>query len=108
MTYTKRFGEIGRDDVSFAGGKGANLGELSRAGVPVPAGFVLTTEAYDAFVGSNDIGDEVFELASAPRSEHPAAFEQVAERIHPLFSGGVIPEEMADEMPSPWMSWAST
>ena len=36
MNYTKRFDEVGRDDVALAGGKGANLGELSRAGLPVP------------------------------------------------------------------------
>jgi sulfide:quinone oxidoreductase len=39
--YTRRFDEIGRDDLSLAGGKGANLGELSRAGLPVPPGFVV-------------------------------------------------------------------
>ena len=33
-------------DVALAGGKGANLGELMAAGLPVPAGFVVTTDAY--------------------------------------------------------------
>jgi pyruvate,water dikinase len=39
--------ELGRRDLAVAGGKGANLGELVRAGFPVPAGFVVTTAAYD-------------------------------------------------------------
>jgi pyruvate,water dikinase len=39
----------------MAGGKGANLGELVRAGFPVPAGFVVTTAAYDRFVASNGL-----------------------------------------------------
>ena len=56
MTYTKRFDEIGRDDLSLAGGKGANLGELSRAGLPVPPGFVVTTGAYDDFVEAGELG----------------------------------------------------
>ena len=38
--------EIGRDDVALAGGKGANLGELIKAGMPVPPGFVITAPAY--------------------------------------------------------------
>ena len=38
--------ELGREDVAVAGGKGANLGGLVRAGFPVPDGFVLTTQAY--------------------------------------------------------------
>jgi pyruvate,water dikinase len=94
MSYTRTFDEIGRDDVALAGGKGANLGELSRAGLPVPAGFVLTTAAYDAFVESNDIGSAIVGLASVPRSNDPAAFEEVSGRIHALFSGGRVPEEV--------------
>ena len=38
-----RFAEIGRDDVARAGGKGASLGELLRAGIRVPTGFAVTT-----------------------------------------------------------------
>ena len=64
MTYTKRFDEIGRDDLSLAGGKGANLGELSRAGLPVPPGFVVTTGAYDDFVEAGGLRDEILRLAS--------------------------------------------
>ncbi len=40
--------EIGAGDLQIAGGKGANLGELMRAGFPVPDGFVITTAAYAA------------------------------------------------------------
>ena len=38
--------EVGREDVGEVGGKGAGLGEMLRAGIPVPAGFVVTTAAY--------------------------------------------------------------
>src|SRR5215208_2854279 len=99
MTYTAWFNAIRKDDIALAGGKGANLGELSRAGLPVPAGFVLTTRAYDTFVESNDIGGTIAKLASMPRVDSPAAFEEAAERIHALFSGGSnIPEEIAEEL----------
>ena len=42
----KWFNEITKQDVAVAGGKGANLGELTRAGLPVPQGFVVTAPAY--------------------------------------------------------------
>ncbi len=45
----RSFGELGKGDVDFAGGKGANLGELARAGLPVPPGFVIGAPAYAAF-----------------------------------------------------------
>ncbi len=67
--YIARFDELDRDDVALAGGKGANLGALSRVGFPVPEGFVITTAAYDAFVEANDIGEAILRLASVPRAE---------------------------------------
>src|SRR5215217_7623570 len=98
MTYTAWFDEIGKDDIALAGGKGANLGELSHAGLPVPPGFVVTTTAYDAFVEASGIKGEVVALASVPRADDPASFEEVAEGIRALFSGGKVPEEMGDEI----------
>jgi rifampicin phosphotransferase len=51
-----RFADLGRGDIAVAGGKGANLGELTRAGLPVPPGFVLTTAAYRAVAGERRDG----------------------------------------------------
>src|SRR5215217_4538850 len=98
MTYTAWFDEIRKDDIALVGGKGANLGELSRAGLPVPPGFVLTTAAYDTFVEASGIKGEVVALASVPRADDPSSFEEVAEGIRALFSGGKVPEEMGDEI----------
>jgi phosphohistidine swiveling domain-containing protein len=50
MNFVAPLRDFGRDDVDSAGGKGANLGELVRAEVPVPDGFVITTAAYAAAV----------------------------------------------------------
>ena len=46
MEAIRWFGEIGLADVGLVGGKGANLGELTTAGLPVPPGFVVTAAAY--------------------------------------------------------------
>ena len=43
-----RLCDVGRDDVLLVGGKGASLGELVRLGLPVPAGFAVTTAAFRA------------------------------------------------------------
>jgi rifampicin phosphotransferase len=98
MTYTSWFDEIRKDDIALAGGKGANLGELSHAGLPVPPGFVVTTTAYDAFVEANGIGEAIVGRASRTRADDPAGFDEVAEAIRVLFSGGKIPEEMTEEI----------
>ncbi|MEA4902509.1 PEP/pyruvate-binding domain-containing protein [Desulfitobacterium sp.] len=46
MKYIRLLQELKREDLSLAGGKGANLGELVSAGMKVPQGFVLTVEGY--------------------------------------------------------------
>ncbi|HEX6470665.1 MAG TPA: PEP/pyruvate-binding domain-containing protein [Streptosporangiaceae bacterium] len=50
------FADIGRSDRPVAGGKGASLGELTRAGIPVPPGFVVTTEAFARELAAIDPG----------------------------------------------------
>ena len=52
--YVVGFGELGRADVSRAGGKGASLGELTRAGIPVPPGCVVTTDAFELVLDTVD------------------------------------------------------
>ncbi|MDP7578548.1 MAG: phosphoenolpyruvate synthase [SAR202 cluster bacterium] len=50
---------VNKNDVALVGGKGASLGELLRAGVPVPQGYVVTTDAYREFMSENGIEVEV-------------------------------------------------
>ena len=47
MTYTSKFEELTREDVALAGGKGASLGEMTQAGIPVPPGFVVKVQPYE-------------------------------------------------------------
>ena len=51
MTYIRWFEEVGAADVGLVGGKGANLGEMAVAGLPVPPGFCLTASAYRSVIG---------------------------------------------------------
>jgi pyruvate,water dikinase len=53
------FDEIGLDDVARVGGKGANLGELVAAGLPVPAGFVVTATAYLDAMAASGVRDDL-------------------------------------------------
>ena len=53
--YCLDFGEIKKSDVAKAGGKGANLGEMTGAGMRVPGGFVISAEAYRCYMETNGI-----------------------------------------------------
>ncbi len=69
--------DLGKTDVAVAGGKGANLGELTNAGFPVPPGFVVTAQAY---VASMDEGG-VREQLAAPVVEPSAAAATEARQL---------------------------
>ncbi|WP_063821886.1 PEP/pyruvate-binding domain-containing protein [Pseudonocardia dioxanivorans] len=99
MGHIRAFSEIGRGDVETAGGKGANLGELTRGGLPVPPGFVVTTDAYRAFVDATGIGPRVLELATPPpgSTATDGDVDRSADAIRALFRAE-IPAAIADEI----------
>ncbi|WP_395399812.1 PEP/pyruvate-binding domain-containing protein [Arthrobacter sp. UC242_113] len=98
MTYIKDFDQLGRSDVDEAGGKGANLGELARAGFPVPSGFVLTTPAYQDFVNANGIAGRILEFAALPADASNDDYEAAARQIRSLFAESTMPEEIGAEL----------
>ena len=60
--YVKKFEDLSKDDLGIAGGKGANLGELTQAGIPVPPGFVVTSKTYDKFMRDTGIFSKVMDI----------------------------------------------
>ena len=58
----KSFSELSKTDIPIAGGKGANLGEMFNSGIPVPDGFVVTSNAYYKFIKDNNLTLEEFIL----------------------------------------------
>src|SRR5215216_8024912 len=55
---------LGTQDLNRGGGKAANLGELLRAGFPVPPGFVITTAAYELVVTSNELQRDIVDAST--------------------------------------------
>ncbi|MDO5041261.1 MAG: phosphoenolpyruvate synthase [Peptoniphilus sp.] len=75
-TYIKWFNEISKDDVDIVGGKGANLGELTKMGLPVPPGFCVTSEAYNKFIEYASLDDTVkFLMSSVDVEDVDSLFE---------------------------------
>lgn len=74
-------GEVRAGDAALAGGKGANLGELAGAGLPVPPGFVVSSAAYARFVKTIDVESELRQLRDAPQAEIGHLCSSIRERI---------------------------
>jgi rifampicin phosphotransferase len=88
-------------DLASAGGKGANLSRLARAGFPVPNGFLVTTCAYRAFVSSNRLEESILAClpaGTAASEPDPSALEAASENIRRLFNSGKMPEDLAAEL----------
>ncbi len=100
MAYTKTFEELGKSDAAVAGGKGASLGEMTKAGIPVPPGFVVLTDAFERFLDETDLRQEVAaQLASVdPTVVHTA--ERASEQIAGLIREASMPNDIADEIVS--------
>src|SRR5690349_2896878 len=80
----RRFAELSRSDVAFAGGKGANLGELTHAGIPVPPGFVVGAPAYAAFCEAGGLRRRVADLLDGVDVDDTDALSAASARVRAL------------------------
>lgn len=78
------FDQIGRHDTSTVGGKGANLGELTQAGLPVPPGFVITSHAFLTALSEGGVRDQLRQHFEATQSDQPEALDQRSTRMREL------------------------
>ena len=88
------FAELGRGDALIAGGKGANLGELTRAGFPVPLGFVVTAESYLLAMEAGGVRDQLRDAVASVEGHDAAAMGGTAASSRELVDKAGIPEEL--------------
>jgi pyruvate,water dikinase len=88
------FSKINRSNVPTVGGKGANLGEMTAAGLPVPPGFVIAIDAYKSFYDSNELAPRVAAELAQLRPDDPAKLEQSARRLQEMITEGEMPEAL--------------
>lgn len=91
-----RFEQIGAADVDLVGGKGANLGEMARAGFPVPPGFCVTAAAYRRLIDSAGLWPAMDTLLNSIPQEDTAGLEAAAARIRSLLEQAPMPAGVAE------------
>lgn len=96
--YVLWFSEVGKEDVNLVGGKGANLGEMTRAKFPVPPGFIITAQAYYAFLRANNLQTKIKNILTTANLEKPESLAQVSKHIKKYIMEGDIPEEIVKEI----------
>ena len=92
------FDEVDRQDLAKVGGKGANLGEMTQAGFPVPSGFIIQSSAYFEFLEENDFKKQIKHILSSTNKDRPKELQHASEQIRSLLEKGKIPDEIAKEI----------
>ena len=93
MTFVVRLDQDECADQDLVGGKALNLGRMTRAGLPVPPGFVVTAAAYQAFVEHGDLSGRLTELLATVRVDDPDALAGRAQQARELISNAEMPSE---------------
>ena len=88
----RTFAQLRVTDVAYAGGKGANLGELTSAGVPVPPGFVIGAPAYGAFCEETGLRDRLTEALQGVDEEDTAALAAAAAEARDALDASPMPD----------------
>jgi len=94
MELVRLFTQIDRKDSSIAGGKGASLGEMIKAGIPVPEGFVVLANAFDYFIKKTNLYVEIDSILHKVKHEEVHTVEFASEEINALIMQAEIPEDI--------------
>jgi len=96
------FENLRKTDIPSVGGKNANLGELTYAGIPVPPGFATTAYSYKKFIEDTGIAAKIYDIirATVKDKNDPAQYEEASVRIRKLIESTKMPKEIENAIKS--------
>jgi len=92
------FNEITKKDIPLVGGKGANLGEMTKANIPVPSGFIVTAAAYFDFLQEAKLTNRIRSLLEPLDPDDSKKLQQVATEIKQVIMDATMPSDIAREI----------
>lgn len=92
------FNQVDKEDIGLVGGKGANLGEMTKAGFPVPNGFIVTSYAYFSFIKENRLDSKIKNLLNTLNLNNPKSLNQVSNLIKKEIIEGEFSRELTFEI----------
>ena len=92
------FNEVTKEDVASVGGKGANLGEMTNAHIPVPPGFIVTANTYFDFLEKSKITDKLRHLLKPLDTGNSKQLQQIAAEVKQVIMNAPMPPETAREI----------
>jgi pyruvate,water dikinase len=92
------FKDIRKTDIPLVGGKGANLGEMVNADIPVPYGFVVTANAYYDFLERTSLKHKILTEISGLDVNDSKKLQEVAKKIQTAIIAADMSEELAQDI----------
>jgi len=89
------FSQVTKEDIPLVGGKGANLGEMTNAGIPVPPGFIITSSAYFKFVEKANIAGKIRELLKPLDTNDSKQLQEISADVKNIILEAPMPEELS-------------
>lgn len=89
---------VTKKDVAFAGGKGAFLGDMTAAGIPVPPGFVVSAQAFEEFLNQANINVELVSILDNTDHKTVNTVSDISEKAKGLIANAGIPEALEKEI----------
>ncbi len=99
-SYLAWFKDLKSEDISQAGGKGANLGEMTQIGIPIPNGFVVTASAYFDFLKTNNLEEQIKKLIDSTDVDNSNDLAKTSSKIQSLIKKHPMPHEIATQIMS--------
>jgi len=96
--FVRTFAEMTKKDIQEAGGKAANLGELTQAGFNVPPGFCVTSEALFHLIEANGLQTEIDTIVGGFNYEDFGEMDEKTAHIRSLISEAEIPSDLREEI----------
>lgn len=88
------FSEVGKGDIPLVGGKGANLGEMTKAGLPVPPGFIVTADAYFHYIKKSGLEKKLMGLLKNVDPENSKKLQSISHDIKKLIMATRLPKDL--------------
>jgi len=98
MIYIKIFQQLTKKSVSEAGGKGASLGEMTNAKIPVPPGFVVLASAFDRFLQETDLDSEIEAILKKVNHKDINSVDRASNEIRELIADAGMPKDLQKDI----------
>src|SRR3989344_7435969 len=98
MGLIKNLNDLSKDDMSVAGGKGASLGEMIKAGINVPPGFVVLVDAFNMFLEETGLNVEIDSILHTVNHQEIHTINNASEHIKSLILNSELSKNIADKI----------